>query len=94
MNLQTVFEALKQDQENSAWGIICRELESQGYSVAVNGRPVDSGGFFEGKHADIEGAMHPLTMSLFRDNTLEQVFSVEFTDYHEIAIKPCPDDLE
>jgi hypothetical protein len=88
MNIQKIFEALREDEQNSALGIICSELEAQGYRVAIAGKYVDSKDIFSGRHADIEKKMEPQNLSLYRKDLLEQEFSVEFTEYHEIAIKP------
>jgi hypothetical protein len=63
-------------------------LEAQGYKVSIAGKYVDSEDIFHGKHADLEKTMEPLNISLYRKDVLEQEFSIEFTEYHEIAIKP------
>jgi hypothetical protein len=44
MNVQMIFQALNGDQDNSALGIICRELKSQGYTVMIDGVKVTSEG--------------------------------------------------
>jgi hypothetical protein len=87
MNVQKLFDALRQDQNNSALGIICSELETQGYKVAIDGVKVNSDGFFNEKYPEIEKKMKPLKISLFREGTFEQEFIIEFTDFHEFIIK-------
>ena len=87
MNIQRIFDELELDQLNSALGIICRELETQGYSVAIDGVKVSSDGFFNGDNMEIEQKLEPLNMSLFKGDELEQEFAVEFIDLHEIIIK-------
>ena len=87
MNIQRIFDELELDQQNSALGIICRELETQGYTVAINGIKVSSDGFFNGDNLEIEQKIEPLNMSLFRGDQLEQEFAVEFIDFHEIIIR-------
>ena len=88
MNIQLIFDALSNDMDNSALGIVCSELEAQGYRVALNGVGVDSNGIFDGNHQNIENIVGPITVSLFKESRLEQEFSIEFIDYHEAIIKP------
>ena len=92
MNVQKIFEALEEDSQNSALGIICGELEAQGYEVSINRRKVKSEGFFEGEYADLEEQLNDLIFSLSKQGTIEQRFAINFTEYHEIAIKPAPPD--
>ena len=87
MNIQKIFEELKSDNQNSALGIICRELESQGYTVEIDGIKVDSDGFFNGDNLEMEQKLGPLNLSLFRDNKLVQKFAVEFVEFHEIIFR-------
>jgi hypothetical protein len=86
MNVQRLFDALNEDQQNSALGIICHELEDQGYRVSVNGKPVISEGFFSGEYSEIEKHLGPLNVSLMRNDLLEQEFVLEFIDFHQIKI--------
>ena len=88
MNVQRVFDALKEDLQNSALGIICSELETQGYKVAIGGQKVDSDVFFNEKYPEIERNMNPLNISLFKGGSLEQTFVIQFTDFHEFIIRP------
>ncbi len=37
MNVQRIFDMLQEDQNNTALGIICAELEKQGYKVRDEG---------------------------------------------------------
>jgi hypothetical protein len=89
MNIQKIFDALDEDQDNSALGIICRELEAQGYNVKIAeaNRPVTAEGFFGGKHADVEDRIGPLNISLMKKGVLVQNFCIEFIEYHEIIFK-------
>jgi len=91
MNAQKIFDALSEDQENSALGIICSELEGQGYKVAIDGEKVDSDGFFNGKYTAIENKIEPLKVTLFKGDALDQEFVIQFTDFHEFIIKPKGD---
>ena len=88
MNVQKIFDALQWDTQNSALGIICGELEAQGYSVTIDGQNVSSGSFFNGRQASLERRITPLDFALFRDGVLEQEFTIEFFDFHGVAIKP------
>lgn len=90
MNVQKIFDALNEDQQNSALGIICSELEGQGYKVAIDGEKVNSNGFFNEEYSKIEKKM-ALKISLFKGDTLEQEFVIQFTDFHEFMIKPTYD---
>jgi len=87
MNVQKLFEALSVDSDNSGLGIICRELEGQGYSVAIDGNNVTSDDLYNGAYPELENKMDPLNFSLFKGGNLEQEFSVTFTDFHEIKIE-------
>jgi len=87
MNVQKIFDVLKEDDKNSALGIICSELEKQGYTVKIDGKPVTGGEVFNGKFQEVENSMNPLKISLFKSGSLEQEFVIEFTDYHEFIIK-------
>jgi hypothetical protein len=86
MNVQKIFEALELDSQNSALGIICTELERQEYTVHMNAIPLTSESFFEGELTDIENKTDPINVEIFKDGNLEQKFSIEFTDFHEISI--------
>ena len=86
MNVQTIFDALDEDMGNFALGVICGELERQGYEIAINGQSVTSDGFFNDELNEIEIQMQPLNVSLYKKATLEQEFSIEFFDYHKIKI--------
>lgn len=88
MNIQKIFDVLQEDMDNSALGIICQELESQGYEVMIDNQNVTSEGFFNGDHVDLEEKMQPLKISLLKEGGLDQEFSIEFVDFHEIVIKP------
>jgi len=87
MNVQKIFEALEEDSQNSALGIICGELEAQGYAVKIDGVPATSAGFYDGKHVEIEKKVGDLEFSLFIKGSLEQKFNIEFTEFHEIVFK-------
>ncbi len=87
MNVQRIFDVLHGDQDNTALGLICGELEEQGYKVQIDGREVTSAEIFDGDHKDLEDKLGPLEVSLYRDGSLEQEFSLEFIDHHEVVIE-------
>jgi len=87
MNIQQIFFALEQDDQNSALGILVGGFEAQGYKVEIDQTAVDSEGFFEGIYPAFENKMGPLDFALFRGDELEQEFSVEFIDFHDFIIK-------
>ena len=87
MNVQKIFDMLQEDTDNTALGIICAELEEQGYKVMVDSREVNSVDIYDGRHKDLEDKPGPLNMSLFKDGLLEQEFSLEFLDDHEAVIE-------
>jgi hypothetical protein len=87
MNVQKIFDALHEDQENSELSIICGELEEQGYKVRLDGRDVTSAEILDGDHVDLEDKVGPLIASLYKDGSLEQEFTLEFIDDHEVVIE-------
>ena len=87
MNVQKIFDRLHEDKKNSELGIICGELEEQGYAVHIDGREVTSAGLFDGDHEDLEDKMGPLNVSLYKGGSLEQEFTLEFVDSHEVVIE-------
>ena len=89
MNIQKLYDALAADEMNSSLGIICAELENQGYVVSINDRKVSSQEFFNEGQKDLEEELFPIKMSLYRSENLEQEFVIEFTEYHNFVIKKC-----
>jgi len=87
VNIQKIFAALDEDSQNSALGIMCREFEAQGYTVALNKRQVTADEIFEGRHSDIETQLGALTVTLYKNGGIEQEFSIEFEDFHEPVFK-------
>ncbi len=87
MNVQKIFNALHEDQDNSALGIICAELEEQGYTVHVDDEEVNSADIFDGRNKGLEEKLGPLSVSLFKDGALEQEFTLEFVESHEVVIE-------
>ena len=87
MNVQKIFDMLQEDQDGSALGIICAELEEQGYRVRVDGKDVNSADIYDSRHKDLEDKLGPLDIALYKDGSLEQEFTLEFVDDHEVVIE-------
>ena len=68
-------------------GVICAELEEQGYSVRVDGKDVNSADIYDSRHKDLEDKLGPLDIALYKDGSLEQEFTLEFVDDHEVVIE-------
>jgi len=90
MNIQKIFDALDEDSQNSGLGIICSELERQGYAVSIENTPVTSEGFFENLFPELENKLGIMTFLLHKDNELVQKFEIEFIDYHEVLLRKAP----
>jgi hypothetical protein len=87
VNVQKIFAMLQEDQDGPALGIICAELEEQGYKVRVDGKDVNSADIYDFRHRDLEDKLGPLDIALYRDGSLEQEFTLEFIDDHEVVIE-------
>ncbi len=87
MNIEKIYLELNSDQMNSALGIICSELESQGYKVEVEGIQVTADEIFENKLPSLEEVAEPLNIKLFKLGQEEQKFSIYFIDYHKVEFK-------
>jgi hypothetical protein len=87
MNIEKIFSVLNQDQMNSSLGIICAELESQGYEVEVEGIQITASEIFENKTPSLEEVNGPLNIKLFKNEKEDQKFSINFIDYHKIIFQ-------
>ncbi|GIK22770.1 MAG: hypothetical protein BroJett005_21840 [Ignavibacteriota bacterium] len=87
MNLESIFSALNKDQMNSSLVIICAELESQGYQAEIEGIRVTSRELFENKFPSLEEIAEPLNFRLYKNDIVEQKFSIKFIDFHKIIIQ-------
>ncbi len=87
MNVQKIFNMLQEDQDSTALGIICAELEEQGYKVVIDDQDVNSADVYDGRHKEIEEKLGPLNVALYKDGSLEQEFALEFIDSHEVVIE-------
>ena len=87
MNVQKIFDRLHEDKKNSELGIICGELEEQGYKIQFDNQEVTSAGIFDGDYEDLEDKVGPINVSLYKDGALEQEFTLEFVDDREVVIE-------
>lgn len=87
MNIEKIYSALKEDQMNSALGIITSELEAQGYELEIENIKVTSTEIFENKLPSLEEVAEPLNIKLFKKGHEEQKFSIDFIDYHKVEFK-------
>lgn len=87
MNLEKIFIALDKNEMNSALGIICAELELQGYEIEIENIKVTADEIFENKLPSLEEVAEPLNIKLFNQARVVQKFSIGFVDYHQIAFK-------
>ena len=87
MNVQRIFDTLQEDQDSPPLGIICAELEEQGYKVRIDDREIDSADVYDGKLKDLEEKLGPLNVALYMNGSLEQEFSLELIDHREVVIE-------
>jgi hypothetical protein len=87
MNIQKIFDSLEEDEMNSALGIVCAELESQGFDVEIENITVTSKDIFDNKVPSLEEVSEPLNIKLLINGIETQKFSIEFVDYHDIMIR-------
>jgi hypothetical protein len=87
MNVQRIFDMLQEDQDSPPLGIICAELEEQGYKVRIDDRDINSADVYDGREKDLEEKVGPLNVGLYKDGLLEQEFSLEFIDDREVVIE-------
>ncbi len=92
MNIEKVIEALKIDQMNSALGIVCSELEPQGYEVEIEDIKFTSEEIFENKAPSLEEVPSALNIKLFKFGKEEQKFSITFTDFHKMVFQEYRND--
>ena len=94
MNIERIFDSLNKDDMNSSLGIICSELELQGYKVRINSIDVSSDEFFDNRLENLEQIANAFNIALYKNENLEQEFSLHFTDYHQIVFMPKDKDLD
>jgi len=87
MNIEKIYSALNEDQINSALGIICAELESQGYEIEIEGIQVTASEIFQNKVPSLEEVAGPLNIKLYKNGSVEQKFSINFVEYHKIVFQ-------
>lgn len=87
MNIEKIYSALETDQMNSGIGIVCLELENQGYEVEIENILVSSAEIFENRFPSLEEVAEPLNLALFKNGMEAQKFSINFIDYHKIIFR-------
>jgi hypothetical protein len=87
MNIQKIFDALHEDEMNSALGIICAELENQEYDITIEDINVTAEEIFENKIPSLEEVAESLNIKLSKGGNEEQKFAIDFVDFHEVVIK-------
>jgi len=87
MNIEKIFNALESDEMNSALGIICRELEGQGYKVKIEDIEVTSEEIFNGKAEYLEQYPDRYKVEAKSLEGEKQKFYLRFTDYHKFIIE-------
>ena len=92
MNIEKLFSSLKEDEMNSALGIICFELENQGFEVEIEGIEVTSKDIFENKVPSLEEVPEALNIKLFKEGKEEQKFSINFANYHKLVFQEYKND--
>ena len=91
MNIQKIFDALHEDEMNSALGIICAELENQGYGITIEDIKVTAKEIFENKYPSLEEVNDTLNFKLLKGDKEEQKFAIDFINYHEVIIRKFRD---
>jgi len=87
MNIEKIFSALNDDEMNSGLGIICAELENQGFEIEIEDIRVTANEIFENKIPSLEEVAEPLNIKLFKNGQEEQKFSIDFKNYHKVEFK-------
>lgn len=87
MNIEKIFRALNIDQMNSAIGIICAELVTQGYEVEIEDIKITGDEIFQNKVPSLEEVVEPLNVKLYKNEEETQKFSIEFIDYHKVIFQ-------
>ena len=85
MNKQTIFSALANDLDNSALGIICSELEAQGYEVTMEGQKVSANEFWDGSLSELETKLS-ISLELVGPEQTVEKYLMEFVEFHEVII--------
>lgn len=92
MNIEKIFTAFNKDPMNSALGIICSELESQGYEIEIEDIKVRSDDIFQNKVPSLEEVTDPLNIKLYKNGSVEQKFSIKFVEYHQVVFQEYKND--
>lgn len=69
---------------NSALGIVCTELERQGYIIQIEDIKVTGKEIFDNKIPSLEEVTVHSKTKLSRNGKINQEFDIEFVDYHQV----------
>jgi len=87
MNIEKLFDAVLNDDMNSALGLICLELERQGYSIKIQDIEVTSEELFSGKSEYLEQYPGIYIFEIINELGDKQKFAVKFLDYHKFSLE-------
>ena len=83
MNLEKIYNAVKEDEMNSPLPTIVQELEMQGYKVKLEGLEVTANDLDADLFFDLEKATNEFVFEIEKTGEKNQRFKLVFTDYHE-----------
>lgn len=86
MNIDKILIALEEDRMNSALGVICSELEKQGYKVKIEDIEVSSDEIFNGRASYLEEYPGIYRFEIESADGGKQKFSIKFIDYHRFIL--------
>lgn len=86
MNVEKLFDAVDFDAVNTPLGVICYELEQQGYKVRIEGIDIVSSDLHETIFSDLSESSDEFRIELLKDGLVEQKFKLVFTDSHRFSI--------
>lgn len=89
MNIEKLFNAVKEDEMNSAIGLICLELEKQGYQIKIEGIDITSDEIFNGKAEYLEQFPDKYIFEIIKNNYTKQKFVVRFIEFHQFILESC-----
>ena len=87
MNIEKLFNAVSDDEMNSSLGLICLELENQGYQIKIEGIEVTSDEIFNGKAEYLELLPDKYIFEIVKESGTKQKFVIRFIDYHNFILE-------
>ena len=89
MNIEKIFNSVREDEMNSPLPSIIWELEKQGYTIKLEGVDVTAGDMEDKLFEDLERATNEYEIELFKETGSSQRFKLVFTDYHKFNFQSC-----